>query len=64
MSKEEKEQPAIFRIGKADYSMINITKEDGELIASITSDNIITKKGFNVDLVEDASKVRFQEMED
>lgn len=64
MEQEEKEQPAIFQIGKTDYSMINITKEDGELVASITSDNIITKKGFNVDLVEDASKVRFREMED
>lgn len=63
-NKQVKKQPAIFRIKRADYSMINVTKENGELIASITSDRVIVKKGYHVDFVEDADKVRFQAIED
>lgn len=64
MNEQVKKQPAIFRIKRADYSMINVTKENGELIASITSNRVIVKKEYHVNFVKDADKVRFQEMED
>ena len=45
------------------YEMINISKSNGELIASITADDIVSEKGYKVDLVKNASKIRFQEMD-
>lgn len=45
-----------------DYEMVNVISSNGELVASITSKDIVEKKGFEVKLIKDATKVRFREI--
>lgn len=59
---EKNEKASHIVIDGEAYEMINVLAPSGELIASITSSNIITKSNCEVELVKDASKVRFQEM--
>ncbi|HJF54435.1 MAG TPA: hypothetical protein K8W06_04725 [Limosilactobacillus coleohominis] len=62
MNKHNEKTPHIIVDGEA-YEMINVSKTNGELIASITADDIVSEKGYKVSLVKNASKVRFQEMD-
>lgn len=60
MEKKNKKSSHITIDGE-DYEMINVVSNSGELIASITSKNIIEKKDFEVRLIKDLSKIRFKE---
>ena len=61
MSKNKKASPIMID-GEA-YDMINISKINGELAASITSDRVIAEKGYKVELIKDANNIRFREMD-
>lgn len=60
MTKKNKKSSHITIDGE-DYEMINVVSSNDELIASITPKNIIEKKGFEVRLIKDATKIRFKE---
>lgn len=45
------------------YDMINISKTNGELVASITPNRVVSDKGYKVELIKDAKTIRFQEMD-
>lgn len=62
MSNSNKKSSHITIDGE-DYEMINVVSNNGELVASITSKNIIEKNGFEVRLIKDSTKIRFKEID-
>lgn len=65
MKKDKKEeQSAHINIDGEDYSMINITRTNGELIASISAKSVIEAKGYKVKFEKDSNNVRFTELLD
>lgn len=62
MAKKNKKSSHITIDGE-DYEMINVVSNNGELVASITSKNIIEKNGFEVRLIKDSTKIRFKEID-
>lgn len=61
MQPKKNQKSSRIMIDGEDYEMINVVSSNGELVASITSKNIIEQKGFEVNLIKDASNVRFKE---
>ena len=45
------------------YDMINVSKTNGELVALITSDRVVSEKGYKVELIKDAKTIRFRDMD-
>lgn len=62
MNRHNEKTPHIVIDGEA-YEMINVMKSNGELVASITTNNVISAKDYKVDFIKDANKIRFQEMD-
>lgn len=62
MAKKNKKSSHITIDGE-DYEMINVVSNNDELVASITSKNIIEKNGFEVRLIKDSTKIRFKEID-
>ena len=61
MSKNKKASPIMID-GEA-YDMINVSKTNGELVALITSDRVVSEKGYKVELIKDAKTIRFRDMD-
>lgn len=62
MNKHNEKAPRIIIDGES-YGMINVLKSNGELVASVTANNVISAKDYKVDFIKDTSKIRFQEMD-
>lgn len=60
--KQNKKAPHIMIDGEA-YDMINVSKTNGELVALITSDRVVSEKGYKVELIKDAKTIRFRDMD-
>lgn len=62
MKRQNKKASPIMIDGEA-YDMINISKTNGELVASITPNRVVSDKGYKVELIKDAKTIRFREMD-
>lgn len=62
MQPKKNKKSSHITIDGEDYEMINVISSNGELVASITSKDIVEKKGLEVKLIKDATKVRFREI--
>lgn len=60
---KKNEKSSHITIDGEDYEMINVVSDNDELVASITSKNIIEKSGFEVRLIKDSTKIRFKEID-